>query len=82
MKDDIMCASILFTVFILLMIVFLFVIFGGNPEGLWWKVERYQKENEEWIEIIRNQLAQIKPDEKRHNRRVPAILWPQQRPAR
>ncbi len=85
MKDDVMCASILFTVFILLMIVFLFVIYGGKPEGLWWKVERYQAKNEkrleyleamkinsdikyeiqqEQIEIIRNQLAQIKPDGK------------------
>lgn len=74
MRDNIIGFGIVL-IMLMLFIVYPFAIWGGNPEGLWWKVERYKAETDakideisQQIEIIRNQLAQIKPDEKRHNR--------------
>jgi hypothetical protein len=65
MKDNII-AFVLILILLGLFIVYPFAIWGGKPEGLWWKVERYQKENEErlaqseeYIEIIRTQLSQV-----------------------
>ena len=58
MKDETILAVIGVGI-ILVILVFLFAIWGGNPEGLWWKVERYQKKNEEQIAKLQKQIEKF-----------------------
>jgi hypothetical protein len=61
MKDDLI-AFLLVLIMIFFFIIYPFAIWGGCPEGLWWKVERYQKKNEkriENLELLQEQVEKI-----------------------
>ena len=80
MKDNIVSYGIVL-IMLVLFFVYPFSMWGGYPEGLWWKVERYQKENEErlesleqskqiielhkQIEVLQTQMSQLRPPKRR-----------------